>query len=144
MTDPANGPAGPYNEDADRQSNTAPDEETAEAPAGLPWELNPAVEKPAGNYDTLAEAEEAQGLTKPSTSSTDDAPATAAPAAGGEPSQAQSGTVSSPASQPTTAPGDTAVGTQPTDAPINEAGDAAPAATDQTVTGDKPTEYEGE
>lgn len=137
MTDPANGPAGPYNEDADRQSNTAPDEETAEAPAGLPWELNPAVEKPAGNYDTLAEAEEAQGL-KPRPKDVD------VPSEADTQSTVPSGTVSSPASQPTAAPSETATETQPTDAPINESGDAAPEATDRTVTGDKPTEYEGE
>lgn len=74
MTDPANDPTGPPNEDADRQSTTAPDEETTEAPEGLPWEVNPAVEQPPGNYATLAEAEAAQKKDAPINEAGDPAP----------------------------------------------------------------------
>ena len=140
MTDPANDPAGPYNEDADRQGNTAPEADTIEAPEGLPWELNPAVERPPGNYETLAEANEASGAAEPSTSAVDDAPATAPGVGPGDAPVTQPGTVTGPTSKADVASGDTA-----TDAPISETGETAPTATSDTVSSTHTeTQYEGE
>ena len=131
MTDPANDPAGPPNYDADRQQNTAADPETTDAPEGLPWELNPAVERPVGNYETLAEANEAQGIT---TSSVDDTPAVAAndPAATAPANRpAEASTQNAPVSSPQTG---TVTGSETaTDAPIDESGTAAPTARSETV-----------
>lgn len=126
MTDPANDPYGPRNEDADRQGNTAPDGDTVEAPEGLPWELNPAVERPTGNYATLAEAEEAAGVTTESTTSGATAPAT--------------GTAPMVAPEIAVTPSESVADAPATDAPVNEAGEPAPTATDKTVTTE--TEYE--